>query len=63
MIEKFDHAGFQCILGADDHEAIGLTEVFEDRRPMAEMVDRRTDIGANGLPYQRIGIVPELGPK
>ena len=46
-VEELDDAGLQRVLGADDAEPLVLDQLLEDLRPVAQVVDRGADVGAN----------------
>ena len=60
-VEEVDDAGFKGVLGADDPEAFVLNELFEQLRTVPEMVGRGTDVGANCVIDEGVGVVGEGG--
>lgn len=50
-VEKINASSLQRVFGTYDEESISLDQLFEDLRPVSEMVCGDADIGPNGVPH------------
>ena len=53
-VKKFDNTRLQRILRTDDEQTFLLNQLFENFRPVAQMIRGRTYISPNGERHQRI---------
>jgi hypothetical protein len=59
-LEEIDAACLERVLGTDDQQAAGLDQTLDDLRSMTQMADRYADVGANRVPHEGGGIVPQF---
>lgn len=55
-VEELNDAGFKGVLGAYYREAIVLNELFEELRPVPEVIDRGANVGANCMLDEAVGV-------
>ena len=48
-IKKLHDSRFQTILGTHDKQPIMLNQLLENFRAVAQMINRRTDVGSDSL--------------
>ena len=59
-IKEVDDARFERVLGADDDEALLLNQLLQDIRAVPQLAGGDADVGAHGLPHERLLVVAKL---